>query len=138
MSRTRRVERRVLPSGAVSYRAPYVDNAGARRSKNFPTRKEAQAFLLTVGGELRLGVHTPASTSPTIAEAGTLWLEGCARRGLEERTIANYREHLALHILPLLGAIKLSALTHPMVNAFATSCTRRAARQVWSSGSSSR
>jgi integrase len=119
MSRTRKIERRVLPSGLVTYRAPYIDAAGDRRSKNFPTRRAAQDFLLTVAGELRLGVHTPSTTSPTIAEAAELWIADCHRRGLEPTTIDNYETHLELHVLPLLAEVKLSALTTPAVRAFA-------------------
>jgi hypothetical protein len=63
MNRTRKVERRELPSGAICYRAPYVAN-GKRRSRNFPTRREALEFLAGVSGELKLGVHTPSSQSP--------------------------------------------------------------------------
>jgi integrase len=115
---TRKVERRVLPSGLITYRAPYTDADGARRSKNFATAREAKAFLLTVGGELRAGVHTPASSSPTVAEAAALWLANCERRGLEPTTIANYREHANLHIVPFIGETKLSAMTPTAVHAF--------------------
>src|SRR4051794_11230507 len=103
MARTRKIEKRILPSGLVSYRAPYIDATGARRSQNFATAKEAKAFLLTVGNELVQGTHTPTSLSPTVAEAAALWIAHCERRRLEPTTIANYRQHVRLHIVPFIG-----------------------------------
>jgi integrase len=37
---------------------------------------------------------------------------------LERSTVAAYRQHVRLHIMPLLGAVKLSQLTVPMVRRF--------------------
>jgi hypothetical protein len=59
MAKTRKVERRVLPSGLITYRAPYIDAAGKRRSKNFRRRSDAEAFLLSGASELVHGVHSP-------------------------------------------------------------------------------
>jgi hypothetical protein len=54
----RKIEKRILPSGLIRWRAPYVDSGGELRSRNFDTKAEATAFLVTVGGELRQGIHT--------------------------------------------------------------------------------
>jgi integrase len=116
--KVRKVEKRVLPSGLITYRAPYVDAAGERRSKNFPRKADAEAFLLTVASELVQGVHTPASVSPTVAEAAKLWIAHCERQGLESTTIDGYQQNIDLHIIPFIGDIKLSALTTPAINAF--------------------
>jgi integrase len=67
---------------------------------------------------MRSGLHVPDSQSIMVAEAGRLWLQGCEAAGLERSTVVSYREHLGLHIIPLLGAVKLSRLTAPMVRAF--------------------
>ena len=53
-----------------------------------------------------------------VAEAARLWLESCEAAGLERTTLAPYRQHVDLHIVPLIGAVKLSQLTVPMVRAF--------------------
>ena len=53
-----------------------------------------------------------------VAEAARLWLERCEGVGLERTTNTAYRQHVALHITPLLGTVKLSQLTVPMVRAF--------------------
>jgi integrase len=118
MAKIRKVEKRVLPSGLITYRAPYQDAAGRRRSKNFARRRDAEAFLLKVGNELVQGTHTPESISPTVGEAAKLWIAHCEREGLESTTIDNYQQHVDLHIVPFIGETKLSALTTPAVNAF--------------------
>jgi integrase len=47
-----------------------------------------------------------------------LWLQGCEAAGLERSTLDYYRQHLERHITPLIGSVKLSRLTVPMVRAF--------------------
>jgi integrase len=54
----------------------------------------------------------------TVREAGELWIQSAERNGLERATIALYRQHLAQHIVPHIGAVKLSQLSAPMVRAF--------------------
>jgi len=53
-----------------------------------------------------------------VAEAGRLWLQAALNAGLERSTLEYYQQHLELHIAPLLGTIRLSQLTVPMVRAF--------------------
>src|SRR6516225_11933062 len=96
----------------------YVDGSGHRRNKNFERKRDADAYANRVGAEVRAGTHTPDSTSPTVAEAGRLWLQTSENAGLERATLVNYREHLNLHIAPLIGDTKLSQLTVPAVRAF--------------------
>jgi integrase len=60
----------------------------------------------------------PDSQSVTVAEAGRLWLKSCEADGLERSTVDYYEQHLDRHIIPLIGAVKLSRLTLPMVRAF--------------------
>jgi integrase len=68
---------------------------------------------------LARGVHTPASLSPTVKDASALWIKRCKEKGLEQSTIREYEEHVDLHIVPFIGAKKLSDLTVPAVYAFA-------------------
>jgi integrase len=98
--------------------AEYTDFDGKRRIRTFEKKRDADAFHASVAGELRAGLHVPDSQSVTIAEAGRLWLQGCEAAGLERTTIAGYRQHLERHIVPLIGAVKLSRLTMPMVRTF--------------------
>jgi integrase len=96
----------------------YVDGSGKRRNKNFERKRDADTYANRVGVEVRAGTHTPDSASPTVAEAGQLWLQTSENAGLERATLVNYREHLNLHIAPLIGDTKLSQLTVPAVRAF--------------------
>jgi integrase len=98
--------------------AEYTDFEGKRRIRTFETKRAADAFHATVAGELRTGIHVPDSQSVTVAEAGRLWLQGCEAAGLERSTVDAYRQHLDRHIIPLLGAVRLSRLTMPMVRTF--------------------
>jgi integrase len=105
-------------SKSQAWIAEYTDHEGKRRLRTFETKQEADAYHASVAGELRSGIHVPDSQSVTIAEAGKLWLQGCEADRLERSTVEAYRQHLQLHIIPLIGAVKLSRLTMPMVRAF--------------------
>ena len=96
----------------------YSDRAGKRRIKSFDLKREADAFHASVSTDLRSGVHVPDSQSVMVAEAGRLWLTSCEAAQLERATLDQYRQHLELHIIPLVGAVKLSRLTAPMVRTF--------------------
>jgi len=97
----------------------YTDGAGKRRLKTFKRRRDAERFEDVVGVGVRAGLHVPDSQSVTLAEAGKLWLTSCETAELERATLVDYRRHLELHIIPLLGAVKLSQLTAPAIRAFA-------------------
>jgi integrase len=101
-----------------SWIVDYVDAAGERHIKTFARKREADTWSAKAGIEVRSGVHTPDSKSPTVAEAGQLWLQTAREAKLERSTLEYYEQHLDLHIAPLLGATKLSQLTVPMVRAF--------------------
>jgi integrase len=98
--------------------AAYTDQGGKRRLKSFDRKRDAEAFHAKAAVDIRVGLHMPDSQSLTIAEAGQLWLKSCDAAKLERATAEAYRRHLRLHIVPFLGAVKLSRLTAPMVRAF--------------------
>jgi len=113
------VRKRTLPSGIVRWQAGYADAAGNRRFKMFGRKGDADAWLVKVSHDLSQGLHTPAATSPTVAQAGALWLKRGRDKNLEQMTLKCYEEHVLLHINPFIGAKKLSELTAPAVSAFA-------------------
>jgi integrase len=113
------VRKRKLPSGLVRWQASYVDGAGKRRAKLFERKSDGEAWLTETRHDLVRGLHTPTSVSPTVKEAGALWIKRCRERGLEATTTRGYEEHTELHIYPFIGAKKLSELTVPVINAFA-------------------
>jgi integrase len=99
-------------------RRVYKDQDGGRHNKGFLTRKDAKAFLVLTEGEIVRGVHTPESTSVTVAKAAQLWLKRGELEKLERSTLRQYRTHAHQHILPLIGAVKLARLSTPVVQAF--------------------
>jgi integrase len=118
MSVRKRTWRNRNGSQGEAWVVTYTDRAGARRIKTFDRKRDADVYHATVSTDLRSGIHVPDSQSITVAEAGRLWLKSCDDAKLERSTLDYYRQHLELHIVPLLGAVKLSRLTAPMVRAF--------------------
>jgi integrase len=102
----------------------YADLSGTRRQQTFDKKRDADAYHDKVKNEVRAGIHTPISSSPTIAKAGELWLERADEDELERGTRAQYSQHLNLHIVPLIGEVKLGQLTVPMVRGFETSLAK--------------
>jgi integrase len=96
----------------------YVDQHGDRHLRTFAKKRDADAHHAVVGVAVRTGVHTADSKSVTVAKAAELWLESRDAAGLERATIVTYREHANLHIAPILGTLKLSQLTVPLVRGF--------------------
>jgi len=113
------VRKRKLPSGLIRWRASYTDGAGVRRTKQFARKSGGEAWLVEICHDVARGLHTPGSISPTVRDAGALWIKRCNEKQLETMTIKGYEEHCELHLYPFIGAKKLSDLTVPAVNAFA-------------------
>jgi len=95
----------------------YVDQHGDRHIKTFARKRDADAHHAIVGVAVR-GTHTADSKSATVAKAAELWLESCDAAGLERTTITAYRQHVDLHIVPILGALRLTQLTVPLIRGF--------------------
>lgn len=112
------IRKRTLPSGNSVWLAEYRDGAGKRRFKQFDKRKEADAFLLTVRGEVRDGIHVAESQSVTISTAADDWLKAVKAAGREQSTYNQYRQHVELHIKPLIGDILLSKFSVPAARDF--------------------
>ena len=112
------IRKRTLPSGRVAWLVDYLDAAGKRRAKQFATKREADAWSVQARSEVAAGTHTHDRDSITVEKAGDLWITRCEAEGLERTTIRGYRQHLDLHIVPRVGATKLSRLTAPVVAAF--------------------
>lgn len=96
----------------------YVDQHGKRRLKTFKRKKEADVFESTTHIEVREGTHVADSATVDVASAGAEWLKSCEAAGLERSTLDQYRQHLRLHIVPLIGRMLLSKLSVPAVRAF--------------------
>lgn len=98
--------------------ADYYDAKGKRRLKTFKTKKAATDWAAETRVQMNKGGHIADGASITVAEAGKLWLQTGEESELVWSTLKGYREHLKLHIEPLLGKLKLSKLTVPAVRQF--------------------
>jgi integrase len=96
----------------------YADQNGERHIRTFDRKKDADVYHATVKVDVRHGIHTPPSKSGTVAEAAESWIKRVEADGRERSTIAQYRQHADLHIVPRIGRIKLSDLTPGKVEAF--------------------
>src|SRR6476646_6523158 len=121
----------------------YLDADGVDRIRTFDRKKDADAYQDTVRIDVRKGLHTPSSQSPTVAEAAEAWFDqvkanGMNGRGPTERaTLRQYRQHIDLHIVPRIGRVKLSNLTPKSVESFQkellTGLSRALAKKVFTS-----
>jgi integrase len=96
----------------------YRDQQDRRVLKTFDRKKEADAFAAASRVEVREGTHVADSGSVTVTEAGDLWLKSAGAAELERTTLDQYRQHLRLHIEPLIGRTLLSKLNAPTIRAF--------------------
>ena len=88
----------------------YHDQAGARHIETFAKKKDADARHADVKVDVKAGVHVAPSKSITLKEAGENWIEA-AEHELERTTVDQYRQHLKFHVLPFIGAQKLTDIT---------------------------
>ena len=103
----------------------YADASGARCQETFKLKKEADARHAEVSISRSNGCLVAPSKTITVQKAGENWLTQAEADNLEKGTRLQYRQHLNLHILPLLGKIKLSQLSTPMLLQFERSLASR-------------
>jgi integrase len=96
----------------------YFDQQGERHIRTFELKREAEEYHDKVRGDVRSGIHTAPSKSITVAEACDRWIKGVEAEHRERSTVAQYRQHAKLHIVPRLGNTKLANLTDEKVGAF--------------------
>ena len=63
-------------------------------------------------------MHVADSANVTVGEAGEKWIASAEVDDPERSTVAQYRQHLDIHIKPFIGSTKLSQLTVPAVREF--------------------
>jgi len=102
----------------TAWQVDYRDGKGARRSKQFDRKKDAEAWFTTAGYEVSRGVHTADSQSITVERAIELWLEAREAEEREPATIRPYESTARLHIVPFIGKEKLSRLSKPTIEQF--------------------
>lgn len=102
----------------LAWLVDYRDAGGTRRAKQFIRKKDAEAWSAQAAWQVSQGVHTPDSQSITVALAADQWIKRAEMEGRERSTVKQYKELARLHVVPLLGAAKLSKLSMPSVEAF--------------------
>src|SRR5262249_51502551 len=96
----------------------YTDQDGDRHIETFTRKKDADDYHATVKVDIGKGTHTAPSKSATVAEAAQSWLKRVEAEGRERGTLAQYRQHVNIHIAPRIGRYKLAHLTPKSVEAF--------------------
>jgi hypothetical protein len=96
----------------------YADQHGERHIETFAKKKEADARHAEVKVDVKAGVHVAPSKSVNVKEAGESWIKAAEAHGLERATIKQYREHVEQHIVPFIGAMKLSEISAQTVRKF--------------------
>ena len=96
----------------------YSDGNGKRKQETFATKREAERRWSEISAELHRGSHVSLADSLTVTQAGDLWIERAISEGLERSTYEEYRRVLRLHIVPLIGSVKLVGLTRADVENF--------------------
>jgi integrase len=92
--------------------ADFRDGAGDRHQRRFATKKDAVAFLEQTKVDIRAGKHVSVSDKITMAEVFEKWIRDVeVARKRQRSTVRQYRQHIDLHLVPILGATKLSKLT---------------------------
>lgn len=111
-----------LRDGTVRYRARWWEN-GKLRSRSFGDEPAAQAFLIDLATDRRVGRYTPVSVM-TVKEA----VEGYLRRSAERwstNTQASYRQVAQSHLFPHIGNERIAGLTTSRVQSWVETLKRK-------------
>lgn len=112
----------------------YRDTAGRRRAKQFARKKDADAWLTQAVWQVSQGTHTPDSATVTVKQAAEIWIARAEAEGLERATVQAYRGLANLHVVPLLGSVKLSRLSRPAVEMFRDELVKTRSRAMAAKG----
>lgn len=120
------IRKRALPSGKLAWLVDFKDQNGKRRARQFKTKREADAFMVTARAEVTSGTFVHDTDSVTLSEACEQWLAACAvrckaGRRMERATYQDYEAKLRLHVLDPeigVGRLKLSQMTRRTVIEF--------------------
>ena len=119
---------RVNKAGKRPWVLNYTDHNGRRVQESCRTKVEAEDRLYVVQGELRAGSHVPRHSSRTVNQACDAWLAQAELAGLERSTKTQYALHANRYIRPMLGNVKLGAISKSDVKEFADALLRNHSR----------
>ena len=128
------------------YRVVAYDTISKQRvSKTFRTLGEARAWRATAQTQTAKGIRL-AGTPRTLREAAQPFLAGIASGAIRTRTgdeykpavVREYERSLRLHVLPMLGGVRLSRIQRRDVQVLTTACSLPAPTRARSATPSSR
>ena len=109
----------------TAWAVDFVDQLGQRQRKQFTTKKAADAYRITVEGQIQAGTYRADAAKVSVLEVAEEWLKHCEirqQRGqrMEKTTLADYRGHVSRYILAAdgVGPVKLNVLTGKVVRDF--------------------
>jgi integrase len=114
------VEKRRLPSGAISWRASYRAPDGRQRSKSFAREREAKAFLASIEASKATGTYVdPSRSRMAVGTIAQQWRSG--KVNLKPTTCAAVDSALAVHVLPRWRDVPVERVEHVDIQAWVTS-----------------
>lgn len=113
------------PRRGKRFRVEYYTPDGKHRSRTFPTRRAAEAFVHEVeGSKLRGTYRDPALAKQRLREYLKTWLASASH--LRPATRALYRRTAERHVLPALGDRRLADLDRAACRSFIADLSGRA------------
>jgi integrase len=127
--------RKVGGKEGVGYRVTYKDASGTDRTKQFPKKREAEAFAKDQVPLIQKRMALPTK-SPVISDAADFWLDICERVGrrgnqpVVAHTLRAYKSQVDHHIKPEFGSWRLDEVTPPLANQIRNSLLRKLSRPM--------
>jgi len=122
----------------------YADNRGVRQRKHFPNKKAADAFRISIEGQMQAGTYRAAADKITVKIVCESFLRYCEGRNqrderMTRKMLTVYRGHINNHILNSkhgIGGRKLSQFTARSVGDFrdrvrTSGVTVPTTRKIW-------
>jgi integrase len=110
-------------SKSSSWRVQYKDEGGRWRRKDFERQADAKKFAETIASKVQSGEHVSAGATVTVAEIARRYVDALesgkdGKRKVEPHHVLTTRGQVENHIVPHIGALKLTALTIARVQSF--------------------
>jgi hypothetical protein len=100
------IEKLVLESGRVSWRARWRDDRNRQRSKSFRRKIDAERFMTELDHAKHSGAYVdPAAGRMKLGDWAERWL--VSQMHLKPKTVAGYRSLLGTCVLPRWGSVPL-------------------------------
>jgi integrase len=104
------IERLVLDSGKVTWRARWRDDRNRQRSKSFRRKIDAERFMTSLQHAKNSGAYVdPAAGRMTVGEWSERWIT--AQLHLKPKTLASYRSILSTCVLPRWDRVQMGRIT---------------------------